>query len=52
MTYKVSMSDHVKDESIVKHIEADSVFDAIDIVCKMVENPSETELIEAVPVFD
>ena len=51
MTFIVKMSDHVKDESIEMRIEAPSVFDAVDIASTLIDNPSETELIEAVPVF-
>ncbi len=48
--YKVVMSDMVKDERIELDIKAESVFDAIDMAADRVENPAETELIEAVPV--
>lgn len=52
MKFIVSMSDRVVDKSIIKEIEAPSVFDAINIATKMIDHPDETELIEAVPVFD
>lgn len=51
MKYIVIMSDGIKDEYITKEIEANSVFDAIDIAAEMIENSAETELIEAYPVI-
>lgn len=50
MKYKVVMSDHVKDERITLEVEAQNVFDAVDLVAGMVANPEETELIEAIPM--
>ena len=52
MKYIVKMSDHMKDEEFTVEIEASSVFDAIDRAAEMIDNPEETELIEAVPVLD
>lgn len=50
MKFIVTMSDLQKDEAIKMEIEAKSVFDAINIAAKEIENPEETELIEAYPV--
>ena len=50
MKYRVKVSDWSKDELITMEVEAPSVFDAIDRVADSVDNPEETELIEAVPV--
>ena len=52
MKYIISMSDHVVDKGIVREIEAPSVFDAIDLVTAVLDHPEDTELIEAVPVFE
>ena len=45
--YIVKMYDRLKDKAITMEIEAESVFDAIDIAAKEIENPEDTELIEA-----
>ena len=50
MKYIVKMSDRIKDESITMEVEANSVFDAIDIAAKSIEHPEDTELIEACPI--
>ena len=43
----VKMYDRLTDEAITMEIEAKNVFDAIDIAAKKIENPEDTELIEA-----
>ena len=45
--YIVKMYDRLKDKALTMEIEAESVFDAIDIAAKEIENPEDTELIEA-----
>lgn len=50
MRYKVIMSDAVADRKIELEIEAKSVFDAIDRAADKIDNPTETELIEAFPI--
>ena len=50
MKYKLIMGDNKANRRIEKYVEAKSVFDAIDIVANEIENPEETELIEAFPV--
>ena len=47
MTYKVIMGGAEKVELI---IDANSVFDAINIAAERVNNPDELELIEASPI--
>lgn len=49
MYYKLIMCDTVADRRIEQVVEAKSVFDAIDLVAAELENPEETELIEAFP---
>lgn len=51
MKYKVIMSDTIKDNRIEMELEANSVFEAIDIAADRIDNPEETELIEAFPCF-
>lgn len=50
MRYKVIMADHEMDCRIEMEIEAGSVFDAIDIAGDKIDNPEETELVEAFPI--
>lgn len=53
MKYRIKMGDHTNDEFIiVKDIEAKSVFDAIDMVADMLDNPDEIGLIEAIPMVE
>ena len=52
MEYAVVMSDMVKDERIEMSIKVNSVFDAIDMAADRVDDPEETELIEAYPVIE
>jgi hypothetical protein len=47
--YKVIMFDTLADRRIEMEIEAESVFDAISIAADEIDNPEETELVEAVP---
>lgn len=49
MFYRLIMCDTVTDTRIEKVVEAKSVFDAIDLVTAELDNPEDTELIEAVP---
>lgn len=49
MKYIVIMSDNEKDMKITKEIIASNVFDAINRAAEMIDNPKETELIEAYP---
>lgn len=49
MRYKLIMCDMVTDSRIEREVEAKSVFDAIDIAADEIDNPEETELIEAFP---
>ena len=51
MKYQLIMSDIAADSRIEIEIEAKSVFDAIDIVADEIDNPDETELIEAFPIL-
>lgn len=48
MKYMIIMSDTIKDERIEAVVEADSVFDAINVV--EIKDPQNTELIEAYPI--
>ena len=50
MIYRIVMSDTVTDSRIERVIEASSVFDAIDIAAAEIDNPEETELIEAIQI--
>lgn len=52
MFYKLIMGDTATDTRIERVVEAKSVFDAIDIVAAELDNPEETELIEAFPWSD
>lgn len=50
MRYKIVMSDTVTDSRIERVVAASSVFDAIDTAAAGIDNPEETELIEAIPI--
>ena len=50
MRYKLIMSDTITDSRIEMVIEAKSVFNAIDLATDKLDNPEETELIEATPL--
>lgn len=50
MKYKLIMGDNKADRRIEMDIDAKSVFDAIDIATNSIDNPEETELIEAYPL--
>ena len=50
MLYRIIMSDTVTDSRIERVIEASSVFDAIDTIAAEIDNPEETELVEAIPI--
>lgn len=50
MKYKVIMGDNKENRRIEMCIEAKSVFDAIDIAADKIDNPEETELVEAYPL--
>lgn len=52
MKYFLAMSYLPEDQRVEMVIEAKSVFDAIDVAADMFDNPSEVELIEAVPILD
>ena len=52
MIYIIKMCDLIEDAKITKKIEAKNVFEAIDIVTETLNNPGETELIEAIPLFN
>lgn len=51
MRYKVIIYDTVEDRRIELEIVAKSVFDAIDIAADKIDNPHETELVEAFPII-
>jgi hypothetical protein len=46
------MCDNASDNRIEMVIEAESVFDAIDIVALEMDKPEEVDLIEAFPILD
>ena len=48
--YKVIMGDNKANCKIEMEIEAKSIFEAIDVAADKIENPEETELIEAFPI--
>jgi hypothetical protein len=50
MKYKVIMSDLTKDKRIELVVESDNVFDAINTASESIDNPNETELVEAIPL--
>lgn len=52
MKYNIIMSDRNKDTRIKLSINANNVFDAINIAAEKIDNPEETELIEAIPIFN
>ena len=51
MKYIVKMFVEDKDKLITAEYDAPSVFDAINMAAKDVENPESTILVEAVPVL-
>ncbi len=50
MKYKVIMGDNKENRRIEMCVDAKSVFDAIDMAANNIDNPEETELIEAFPI--
>ena len=50
MKYIIKMSDSTKDKEIIIEVEAVDVFEAINIAASTIENPNDTELIEACPI--
>lgn len=50
LKYRVIMSDYSQDKTIIKELNAESVFDAINKVTELINNPNETKLIEAYPI--